>query len=125
MSGTAKKSTSSQKKNQQCLTSKPATIIQNQNKRRLRSGENRVQLLPLPRRSSGSTSLYDVNGKIRGTQEDICDCFDKICFGCHFPCDKCKSPKCGPTCRVYRRYFYEEIELDGKIDVKKNPNVFK
>lgn len=123
MSATAKKSTST--KQIQSLPVSPALtrnqLKNNQLKSRLRNGDNRPQLPPLPRRSNGSASLYDVNGKLRGTQEDICDCFEKNCPGCHFPCDKCKSEKCGPTCRVYRRYLFEQIEFDGKADIKKNP----
>lgn len=128
MGSTAKKSTSNPTKPSPNVPSAATTRnqaknnqINNQIKSRLRNGDNRPQPPPLPKRSSNSCSIYDVNGKLRGTQEDICDCFEKKCPGCHFPCEKCKSEKCGPTCRVYRRYCYEEIEFDGKTEFKKNP----
>ncbi|CRL06414.1 CLUMA_CG019465, isoform A [Clunio marinus] len=68
-----------------------------------------------------STSLYDEEGKLRMTKKDVCDCFEINCPGCHFPCDNCKSQKCGSVCRVNRRWTYETIEYDGKNISKTNP----
>lgn len=85
---------------------------------RLRSGKTASK-----RKPHSSASIYDAQGRFRSTQEDICDCFDEKCVGCHFPCEKCDSPKCGPTCRVNRRYIFEEIEYDGKGKIDKNPKM--
>ncbi|CRK98980.1 CLUMA_CG011987, isoform A [Clunio marinus] len=56
-------------------------------------------------------TLYDENGKIRKTKEDLCDCLDINCTGCFFPCKRCESTKCGDVCRVNRNWYYEEIYL--------------
>lgn len=66
-------------------------------------------------------SLYDACGKIRKTKEDICDCSDKQCSGCFFPCDSCKSLKCGSICRVNRRFTFDEIEYNGSTKIEQNP----
>lgn len=58
--------------------------------------------------------LYDDKGRYTSTGDDICDCLEDDCPGCHFPCPTCKSPKCGSQCRVNRRFTYELIEHDGK-----------
>ncbi|XP_077292327.1 ARL14 effector protein [Arctopsyche grandis] len=55
--------------------------------------------------------LYDNKGLIAG--KDICDCTDPSCPGCHFPCPKCSSTKCGPDCRVNRKWPYEKVEVEG------------
>lgn len=123
MVATAKKSTSfarNQTKSSDSISVKTNHVKNTPIKNRLRNGENRAPLPSLPRKV-GSVSLYDSNGIFRTTQEDICDCFNKKCPGCHFPCEKCKSEKCGPTCRVFRRYIFEQIEYDGKAEVKINP----
>lgn len=64
--------------------------------------------------TASKTSLYDGKGKIRQTQRDICDCFEKDCPGCYFECSDCFSTKCGLQCRRYRRFHYDSIEYDGK-----------
>lgn len=68
-----------------------------------------------------SNSMYDEQGRIRLTKEDVCDCFETSCSGCHFPCPTCGSPKCGVRCRVNRKYAFESIEHDGKNLSKTNP----
>lgn len=67
-----------------------------------------------------STGLYDERGRYRTSGADICDCLDDSCVGCHWPCDMCRSSKCGNTCRVVRKWAYETIEHDGKDLVIKN-----
>jgi ARF7 effector protein C-terminus len=37
------------------------------------------------------TAMYDEHGKLKNTGQDICDCFDEACEGCHFPCEVRKS----------------------------------
>ena len=69
-------------------------------------------------------SIYDENGLTRSTREDLCDCFDLVCPGCHFPCANCRSPKCGIKCRVNRKFAYESMTLDGKdLFIEYNPLV--
>jgi hypothetical protein len=65
---------------------------------------------------------YDGKGKLRGTKEDLCDCFDDNCVGCHFGCEICGSQKCGNVCRRYRGYIFEVIEYDGKSKIEMNRN---
>ncbi|KAH9366439.1 hypothetical protein HPB48_000555 [Haemaphysalis longicornis] len=44
------------------------------------------------------------------------------CPGCHFPCAKCGSAKCGVECRRNRNWVYEQLEIDGVPNtVYKNP----
>lgn len=64
-----------------------------------------------PRRVPGA--LYDENGVHITTDVDLCDCLNVNCPGCHFPCKKCNSKKCGVDCRANRKFIYEEIEYHG------------
>lgn len=66
-------------------------------------------------------TMYDENGLFRENCIDLCDCLDVECPGCHFPCSSCRSTKCGPCCRVSRKWSYEQIEHDGKDLVIRNP----
>lgn len=61
-----------------------------------------------------SNSLYDSKGIYRITGEDLCDCLNFACPGCHFPCPNCDNEKCGSTCRCSRKWIYEQIEHDAK-----------
>ncbi|KAJ6640600.1 ARL14 effector protein [Pseudolycoriella hygida] len=70
---------------------------------------------------SRSNSLFDEHGRYRSTNADLCDCLED-CPGCHYPCPQCSSPKCGPVCRVNRRWAFEVIEHDGKDLVIHNKN---
>lgn len=72
-----------------------------------------------PRRVPGA--LYDENGIHIAADLDLCDCLNRNCAGCHFPCKKCHSKKCGIDCRVNRKYVYEEIEYHGYDFFVKNP----
>ncbi|NXL87476.1 A14EL protein, partial [Alectura lathami] len=59
---------------------------------------------------------YDKHGKLLGVNFDLCDCLDKNCLGCFYPCPKCGSTKCGPECRCNRKWAYEIVETeDGNI----------
>ncbi|XP_014238480.1 ARL14 effector protein-like [Trichogramma pretiosum] len=66
-------------------------------------------------------SVYDENGYHIATGQDLCDCLDSKCAGCHCPCPKCSSKKCGHECRVGRKYMYESIENEGSDQVTRNP----
>nr|ACO15123.1 C11orf46 homolog [Caligus clemensi] len=58
--------------------------------------------------------LYDEKGVLIKTGMDLCDCLEMECPGCHFPCHKCNSPKCGHECRSNRRWQFESKETDGE-----------
>lgn len=66
---------------------------------------------------------FDARGKYRVSGIDACDCLDNTCPGCHFPCPKCKSPKCGVDCRSNRKNAIQNIEIDGGDNVTYNPNI--
>uniref|UniRef100_A0A1Q3EYF7 ARF7 effector protein C-terminal domain-containing protein n=1 Tax=Culex tarsalis TaxID=7177 RepID=A0A1Q3EYF7_CULTA len=71
------------------------------------------------------TGLYTDRGVHRESGKDMCDCLDLSCAGCHFPCPCCESPKCGPHCRVSRKWMYETIEHDAKDLVIRNKLMMK
>jgi len=56
---------------------------------------------------------YDDQGLLLQERTDLCDCLDRDCPGCHFPCPKCGSEKCGGECRCGRCFYYAEIEVEG------------
>ncbi|NXS51634.1 A14EL protein, partial [Brachypteracias leptosomus] len=59
---------------------------------------------------------YDKHGRMLCNNIDLCDCLDKSCMGCFYPCPKCNSNKCGPECRCNRKWVYDKIETeDGKV----------
>lgn len=58
--------------------------------------------------------MYDSKGIFRETGEDLCDCLDRSCVGCHFPCGSCGATKCGVHCRCNRDWRIDEIAFDGK-----------
>lgn len=71
-------------------------------------------------------SMYDGSGRIRATRADVCDCLDNSCSGCHFPCRKCQSNKCGKECRRHRNDYVDCIRTDGEDNVVyKNTNFRK
>eukprot|EP00092_Neocalanus_flemingeri_P056980 GFUD01067620.1.p1 GENE.GFUD01067620.1~~GFUD01067620.1.p1 ORF type:complete len:161 (+),score=57.74 GFUD01067620.1:56-538(+) len=62
------------------------------------------------------TAVYDHRGVIVQFGADMCDCLTPLCPGCHFPCPKCRSAKCGHECRVNRKWQYDTVELDGRLN---------
>ncbi|XP_026487871.1 ARL14 effector protein [Vanessa tameamea] len=64
--------------------------------------------------------IYNERGQLAATGKDLCDCLDEVCPGCHFPCSKCTSNKCGHECRVNRKWMYEKIEIEGNDFVIRN-----
>ncbi|XP_052101361.1 ARL14 effector protein-like [Mytilus californianus] len=65
--------------------------------------------------------VYDELGLYLENSNDICDCLSMNCPGCHFPCTKCGSEKCGQECRCCRRYIFESIEIEGTKTVVQFP----
>ncbi|NWS58393.1 A14EL protein, partial [Chunga burmeisteri] len=60
-----------------------------------------------------ATKKYDKHGRLLCNNIDLCDCLEKNCLGCFYPCPKCNSNKCGPECRCNRRWVYDTIETEG------------
>ena len=104
---------------------KGTTFLQDFNPENSRREKNKRHLLTKPRPpiKKNNTSLYDEQGRFRSNCEDICDCFESECPGCHFPCETCGSAKCGPRCRVNRKWAYESITFDGKSMTIMNPMI--
>uniref|UniRef100_A0A0B6ZDG2 ARF7 effector protein C-terminal domain-containing protein n=2 Tax=Arion vulgaris TaxID=1028688 RepID=A0A0B6ZDG2_9EUPU len=64
-------------------------------------------------RRSKKNQLYDDRGVLLGTHLDLCDCLEKDCPGCHLPCQRCGSLKCGTDCRCNRKFTVDLIEVEG------------
>lgn len=56
---------------------------------------------------------YDKSGRLLCNDADLCDCLEKNCLGCFYPCPKCNSNKCGPECRCNRRWVYDAIVTES------------
>ena len=48
-------------------------------------------------------SLYDDGGLLVADGRDLCDCLRENCPGCFYPCERCRSSKCGAECRCLRK----------------------
>ncbi|KAM8792654.1 ARL14 effector protein-like [Eudromia elegans] len=59
------------------------------------------------------TKKYDKHGRLLCNNVDLCDCLEKNCLGCFYPCPKCNSNKCGPECRCSRKWVYNTIETEA------------
>ncbi|GFO36211.1 Arl14 effector [Plakobranchus ocellatus] len=57
--------------------------------------------------------LYNEKGQLLEDLDDLCDCLVTDCPGCHFPCPRCGSSKCGTDCRCNRKYTISLIEVEG------------
>jgi len=79
-----------------------------------------VRDLTLPR----VTYAYDSEGKLLNHNGfDLCDCLEAQCPGCHFPCLRCGSEKCGDECRVRRKWTFDHIEIEGTDFKIRFPNL--
>jgi len=66
--------------------------------------------------------VHDAEGRLVGNNGlDLCDCLDISCPGCHYPCLKCESAKCGSECRSRRKWLYEHVLVEGTELKVKNP----
>ncbi|KAM9262267.1 ARL14 effector protein-like [Morus bassanus] len=63
--------------------------------------------------NSRNTKKYDKQGRLLCNNVDLCDCLQKNCMGCFYPCPKCSSKKCGPKCRCNRKWVYESIQTES------------
>ncbi|XP_053305181.1 ARL14 effector protein [Spea bombifrons] len=79
------------------------------------TGSTDRQILP------SKNKVYDSNGILLSNGRDLCDCLDENCLGCFYECKKCGSHKCGVECRCDRKWFYEQIEVEGG-EVIRNKN---
>jgi len=65
------------------------------------------------RENSRGNRQFDDRGTRLADGLDVCDCLVKDCPGCHFPCPRCSSPKCGSECRRNRAWAYAVVENEG------------
>ena len=62
-------------------------------------------------------AVYNNEGHLSASKQDVCDCMSQECPGCHFPCMRCGSSKCGVECRCNRKWQYlNKKEVDGNSD---------
>lgn len=78
---------------------------------------------PNKSKRSQNRTVFDGNGSYRHNGRDVCDCLDNFCCGCHYPCPKCKSPKCGNQCRRYRAEAYSSIYWESQKVTQHNTNL--
>lgn len=76
-------------------------------------------------RRIATKTLFDGMGRHRATGADACDCLEKRCVGCFFPCSKCKSTKCGTFCRRLREDDVVSIQTQGKNYMNTNVRYIK
>lgn len=53
--------------------------------------------------------VYDSQGIHINSKKDLCDCLHLECPGCHLPCKRCGSTKCGLRCRCDRKWMYTQV----------------
>jgi len=68
---------------------------------------------PVGTATTKKSNIYDNKGILIAHGLDLCDCLIQECPGCHFPCPRCRSTKCGHECRNNRKWVYDTVELDG------------
>ncbi|KAK7067078.1 ARF7 effector protein C-terminus [Halocaridina rubra] len=82
---------------------------------RVKRKKKKVQYFNSNARTKGQNSQFahGPTGCLVATGKDLCDCLQEDCSGCHFPCPKCSSKKCGSECRVSRKWYYEKVDVEG------------
>ncbi|XP_047476736.1 uncharacterized protein LOC125030619 isoform X5 [Penaeus chinensis] len=82
---------------------------------RVRRKKKKVQYFSSSGRNKNQMqqAYHGPDGRILSSGKDLCDCLQPSCPGCHYPCPKCNSSKCGNECRINRKWFYEKVEVEG------------
>lgn len=82
---------------------------------RVKRKKKKVQYFSSTGRTKGlaTQNVHAADGTIAATGKDLCDCLQGDCSGCHYPCLKCSSKKCGTECRMNRKWYYERVEVEG------------
>ncbi|XP_076355540.1 ARL14 effector protein isoform X2 [Tachypleus tridentatus] len=82
--------------------------------------ETRKMTRKIYNEKSRGPQVHDERGTFVSLGKNLCDCLEETCPGCHYPCQKCKSPKCGHECRQNRKWIYEQLEIEGTDKVIKH-----
>ncbi|XP_013780328.1 ARL14 effector protein-like [Limulus polyphemus] len=82
--------------------------------------ETRKMTRKIYNEKSRGPQVHDERGTYVSLGKNLCDCLEETCPGCHYPCPKCKSPKCGHECRQNRKWIYEQLEIEGTDKVIKH-----
>uniref|UniRef100_A0A6A7FZ54 Endochitinase A-like n=1 Tax=Hirondellea gigas TaxID=1518452 RepID=A0A6A7FZ54_9CRUS len=97
------------------------------NSARVRRKKDRIEYFDTVKTQKVNESLiHDHKGRFIANDRslhDACDCLQDECPGCHFPCPKCRSTKCGAECRINRKYYYERIDVEGTEQFYMNKHV--
>ncbi|XP_063608208.1 uncharacterized protein LOC134782582 isoform X4 [Penaeus indicus] len=82
---------------------------------RVRRKKKKVQYFSSSGRNKNQMqqAYHGPDGRLLSSGKDLCDCLQPSCPGCHYPCPKCNSGKCGNECRINRKWFYEKVEVEG------------
>ncbi|XP_074065062.1 uncharacterized protein LOC141504127 [Macrotis lagotis] len=59
--------------------------------------------------------MYEERGRLILNGKDLCDCLERECLGCFYPCPECNSTKCGSTCHCNQEWRYEDICSGGEV----------
>ncbi|XP_059615223.1 ARL14 effector protein-like [Phlebotomus argentipes] len=87
--------------------------------------KNKLKKIPMETTSATSRSHDTRAAQLIENGQDLCDCLRLTCCGCFFSCPKCGSPKCGPKCRIMRKWMFESVVFDGADESLRNPLLYK
>jgi len=114
--GRRKKKLSKTEKALRTLKSKEdnnSTFMADFNPTQSRREKQKATRKPYSASNTKKSNIYDEKGLLIQDHKDLCDCLEDTCPGCHFPCPKCRSNKCGHECRQNRKWQYDTVEIDG------------